>query len=34
VPALPPVRFPDSPAEPDVRVPEHPALRRTCGGRS
>ena len=34
VPALPPVRFPDPPAEPDVPVPEHPALRRTCGGRS
>ena len=34
VPVLPPVRFPDPPAEPDVPVPEHPALHRTCGGRS
>jgi site-specific DNA recombinase len=34
VPALPPVRFPGPPAEPDVPVPEHPALHRTCGGRS
>ena len=34
VPALPPARFPDPPAEPDVPVPEHPALHRTWGGRS
>jgi len=34
VSALPPVRFPDPPSEPDVPIPEHPALHRTCGGRS
>ena len=34
VPALPPVRFPDPPAEPDVPIPEHPALHRTRDGRS
>ena len=34
VPALPPVRFPDPPAEPDLPIPEHPALHRTCAGRS
>ena len=34
VPALPPVRFPDPPAEPDLPIPEHPALHRTCDGRS
>ena len=34
VPALPPVRFPDPPAEPDLPIPEHPALHRTRGGRS
>ena len=34
VPALPPVRFPDPPAEPDLPVPEHPALHRTRDGRS
>ena len=28
-PALPPVRFPDSPSEPDMPIPEHPALHRT-----
>ena len=32
VPALPPVRFPDPPAEPDVPIPEHPALHRTRDG--
>ena len=30
VPALPPVRFPDPPAEPDLPIPEHPALHRTA----
>ena len=25
---------PDPPAEPDLPIPEHPALHRTCGGRS
>jgi len=30
----PPVRFPGPPSEPDVPVPEHPALHRTCDGRS
>ena len=34
VPALPPVRFPDPPSEPDLPIPEHPALHRTCAGRS
>ena len=34
VPALPPARFLDPPAEPDLPIPEHPALHRTCGGRS
>jgi hypothetical protein len=34
VPALPPVRFPDPPAEPDLPIPEHPALHRTRDGRS
>ncbi len=34
VSALPPVRFPVPPSEPDVRVPAHPALHRTCDGRS
>ena len=34
VPALPPVRFPAPPSEPDVHVPAHPALHRTCDGRS
>ena len=34
VSALPPVRFPAPPSEPDVHVPAHPALHRTCDGRS
>jgi hypothetical protein len=34
VSALPPVRFPAPPSDPDVPIPEHPALHRTCGGRS
>ena len=34
VTALPPVRFLAPPSEPDVRVPAHPALHRTCDGRS
>src|SRR5437763_3744770 len=34
VSALPPVRFPDPPAEPDMPIPEHPALHRTSAARS
>ncbi|MCA1709126.1 MAG: hypothetical protein LC808_39935, partial [Actinobacteria bacterium] len=34
VSALPPVRFPDPPAEPDMRLPPHPALHSTSAGRS
>ena len=34
VSALPPIRFPDPPAEPDVRIPAHPALHRTSAVRS
>jgi group II intron reverse transcriptase/maturase len=33
VSALPPIRFPDPPAEPDVRIPAHPALHRTSAAR-